>query len=1240
LRTRKHPLSYAERPPSSDATMLNVEIRHAALLLALSVGSPWPPPATKLTQPTAEAFQRYVQRTEARMQSELTDPQNFLYFDSLPEQQRHSMLARLHNGQVVIEPMRTLDNGREIQVPNGLVHHWLAIGFIPGATLAQVVALAQDYPRHPELYAPDVQRARVLSHVNQHFSVYYRFYRHAIVTAVFNTEFSVDYFLPDASRGYSLARSVRIAELQNPGKPAEKELPVGNDHGYLWRLNLYARYLEKDNAVYIQIEFVALSRAVPEIVAWLVNPCLRSIPRAYLTNYLHATQKALSPENTHSDMSSFPWEKPDSRQPEIQINAELKPGGDQKDEGANNAVPGRIFWIIPKFMAANNQPENQRPSAPRQKYNIAWHQSSDESAHFGNLVQASISKAANGIPQYGKGWEAYGKRFAAQGASPRNSSNQTASLHGTVTTSQNNAEIALAGVTVKLSRDPPAGTPLSAGTDENGRYEFQSLPVGAYSITVEAAGFKAITRSIVLNSSQQNLQDFTLQLDVVTEKVEVNETASAISTESAAAPPATVTSVELITLPTAQEKVKEVLPITPGVIRTLDSKLTLKGADENQSLMLVNSARTTDPVTGSFGVPIPTDAVQSFAVYKTPYDATLGSFSGGLTTVETKPPEDEWSYKLRGLVPSIIGKNGHIEGIAEGIPGIAFNVPIIRHKLLLSEVFQYEMKKTTVEGLPWPYDISKRQGFNSFTTIEAILAPNHVLTLTVNAFPLRQQNVDISALVPQPASNDLNQRGMAVGLNDKYQLGSGAIFSVVAQYMRFDSNAHGQGTADMLITPEGWGGNYFNQSSRRGKEFQAVPSYQFSEKHWKGKHQIRVGDDIDYRSFFGTTASHPIQLLRQDNSLAEEITFGPAPSQTPSDSSVAEFVQDHWVINPHWSLDLGARLSTESSGWSAAFAPRAGLAYSPGKGGRTVIRAGAGMFYGVLPLLAANFAANPTRTITEFDATGMPTGPAIIYTNVYAGGLNPLLAPVLPTQPDTTPRNVTWNAEVDREIRKDLRLKVGYLDSHTTYLFDVDPFTAAPGGDSFMGLTNTGSSHYRELEATAHYTFREHDQVNASYIWSRARGDLNSLSNVAIPFAAPVIRPNVYGILPSDAPNRLIAWGIFALPRKLTFSPLADIHSGFPYSALDVRQEYVGVPNGQRFPEYFSLDLKLYRQFRIPFFGSQNGKAHHIRLGVYTLNVTNHDNFSTVYNNVMSPNFGRFVGLLYRHEGAIIELVD
>jgi hypothetical protein len=827
---------------------------------------------------------------------------------------------------------------------------------------------------------------------------------------------------------------------------------------------------------------------------------------------------------------------------------------------------------------------------------------------------------------------------SAQKTIPKTSNDAAAALRGTVS-AQTGA--ALEGATVTLARSESTGNLVAVETDESGRYEFHGLEPGDYSISVEGQGFTKTEKTLVLKAGDQRILDFVLQLEVVSEKVDVSESVTIISTENSSAPVAVVTNVQLITLPTSQEKVKEVIPVTPGVVQTLDSKLVFKGSDENQSLLIINSTRNTDPVTGSFGITVPTDAVESFAVYKTPYDASLGSFSGGLTTIDTKPPADGFDVNVNRLGITVLGKNGHISGLGGASPAISFDVPLITHKLLLSESFQYEMKKTTVEGLPWPYDISKRQGFNSFTTLEAILAKNHVVTLTVNAFPLRTDHIDISALVPQPASNSLNQSGVAVALADHYEFESGAVLSSVAQYTRFDSNAHGQGTEEMVITPEGYGGNYFNTWSRRGKEFQSLTNYEFPKKHWLGSHDIRVGADIDWRSFFGTTESRPIHILEPNASPLQTIDFSSTPAQTPSDSVFAEFVQDDWLVGSHVRFDLGLRLSTETSGWPAAPAPRLGLAYSPGKDEKTVIRAGAGLFYGVLPLMAASWSANPTRTVTEYNNIGAPTGVPINYTNAYTAGLNPLASSVLPAQPNTTPRNFTWNAGLVRELWKNAQFDLGYLNSHTTYLFTVEPFTAAEVIDqSFMGLTNTGSSMYHEMEATVTYKFRQNDQVKASYIYSRARGDLNTLSNVMIPFAAPVIRPNVYSVLSSDIPNRFIAWAILGLPLKLTFSPLVDLHTGFPWSPIDVAQQYVGIPNSQRFPEFFSLDLKAYRVFRMPILKAKGGKTHHFRLGAYVLNVTDHGNYSTVYNNVASTYFHTFVGFLYRHEGMTLDFVD
>jgi hypothetical protein len=107
-------------------------------------------------------------------------------------------------------------------------------------------------------------------------------------------------------------------------------------------------------------------------------------------------------------------------------------------------------------------------------------------------------------------------------------------------------------------------------------------------------------------------------------------------------------------------------------------------------------------------------------------------------------------------------------------------------------------------------------------------------------------------------------------------------------------------------------------------------------------------------------------------------------------------------------------------------------------------------------------------------------------------------------------------------------------------------------------------------------------------------------------------------------PNRLVAWGTFHLPLALVLGPVVDVHSGLPYSNVDERQNYVGQPNAQRYPMFFSLDSQVHRDFRIPF--GHDSSSRKIRLGRYVINLTNHGNFNQVCNNIGSPHFGEFTG--------------
>ena len=254
-----------------------------------------PGQAARLKPETVAAFDRYIAATEERMADDLREGR-FLELDRLFEAARQKTYTELRQGQLYIQQLHTQSGGKPVQVPGGLIHHWVGVAFIPGASIPQVLAVLQDYNNHKSVYKPDVRQSKLLERNGNQFKVYLQFYRKSLVTAVVNANFDIQYTLLGTTRVMSKSYSTRVAEVANPGKPDEHEFPVGNDHGYIWCLHSYWRIEEKDGGAYIQVESVGLSRSVPWALAWLINPLLESIPRGVLSNLLVATRRAVSHE--------------------------------------------------------------------------------------------------------------------------------------------------------------------------------------------------------------------------------------------------------------------------------------------------------------------------------------------------------------------------------------------------------------------------------------------------------------------------------------------------------------------------------------------------------------------------------------------------------------------------------------------------------------------------------------------------------------------------------------------------------------------------------------------------------------------------------------------------------------------------------------------------------------------------------------------------------------------------------
>ncbi len=811
---------------------------------------------------------------------------------------------------------------------------------------------------------------------------------------------------------------------------------------------------------------------------------------------------------------------------------------------------------------------------------------------------------------------------AAQGALP-----DTQTLRGEVV-DQKSAPIAGAVCTLWGRTLPEQGRPVTTGN--RGIFEFTGLIQGTYRVTCAAVGHEPNAKDDIQISQSEAPSTLQIELPeevVVHQKIDVTAQAPKATAEEAA-PPATLSEQQLRSLPLVEQKFKAALPMIPGVIRTPDGRIAIKGAIENQGTLLVDSAETVDPVTGSFSIDVPLDAVESIDVFKSAYQVEYGRFSGGLTTLQTKAPSSQWNYELNDFVPTPRFEAGHWVGLQSDAPRLYFSGPVMGDKFTFSEAFTYDYSSQPVRGLAWPNNQTRKQGWTSFTDFYYTISPQHLTSIDVKLFPVRRQYDNLDTFIPLAASADYGQSGYSIGWHDHYLFKGGGILTTIAQFTDFDSYSHGQGAQDLQITPTGWEGNFFNAWTRSSAQQEVLENYLFPRKHRLGSHDFKIGGDIIHRNYQGTSVYHPVQLLRADDSLAGEVDFGPTGNLTTSDTELAAYAGDHWIFNDYISIDYGLRFSGQTLGDPAAFSPRAGVVFSPDKKGRTIFRGGAGIFYDRLPLLAGDFTQNADRRVTLFDTSGVALGPPIVYVPYYEE-FKEHGQEIVPSgaRLGSTPYNFTWNVEIDQEIHPHVLARVSYLGSKTYNEFTVNPEVISPTS-AWLLLSNLGESRYHEFEATLRVRPSDNVDFNISFVNSAARGDLNTMSSVYVPYERPVIQPDLFGTLPTNVPDRVVTWGRFKLPRRFIVSPVLDWHSGFPFSTYDDLQNYVGPPNSRRFPTFVSLDMNVSKDFRVSFIPWV--RKHTLRGSMRIFNVTNHGNYRDVYNIVTSPYFGDYAGFEHR----------
>jgi hypothetical protein len=250
--------------------------------------------AADLEPETLAAFHRYVTAVEAGMDEAYRTGRGFLALDAVPAERRPALERALRGGQLHIERIEPAIGEDEIDVPDGMIHHWIGLVFVPGATVAEVVALLQAYDRHDEIYAPAIAQSRLLARDGDRFRLFLRFFKRKVIAVTIDSEHEAVYTRFPDGRVASRVRSTRTHEVEDAGTPRERRLPEGEGHGFLWRLNSYWRFVPATGGVWVQSESITLTRDIPFALRWIVGPFVTSVPRETLEFTLHTTRRTLA----------------------------------------------------------------------------------------------------------------------------------------------------------------------------------------------------------------------------------------------------------------------------------------------------------------------------------------------------------------------------------------------------------------------------------------------------------------------------------------------------------------------------------------------------------------------------------------------------------------------------------------------------------------------------------------------------------------------------------------------------------------------------------------------------------------------------------------------------------------------------------------------------------------------------------------------------------------------------------
>jgi hypothetical protein len=662
----------------------------------------------------------------------------------------------------------------------------------------------------------------------------------------------------------------------------------------------------------------------------------------------------------------------------------------------------------------------------------------------------------------------------------------------------------------------------------------------------------------------------------------------------------TLTASTVSRMPSSRLKARESLPLLPSVVRGPDGLMQLGGARAHETPVLLDGFNVTDPATGNSSLNLPFEAVRGVDALRDPMSVTYGDLLGGVVQISSRRGGDKFALGVQGIIPRPRFASpgfGRLEGI---FPRAHASGGAAGGRVHYMAAVEYDF-----ERIPVP-DVTRGQGPDiveksaiAFGRVDLRVSPRNELTVEGLAFPSSTASQQLSPRREDAATPNLTARDLFGGVTNRFIVDQSTIFTMQLGALVHDAEMTPHGSGTTLLSPSGWRGNWFSALTRKATRIAAIATWERAALIGSRTHDITVGAKVASRRLSGAVSDTAVAVEDAEGRTIRTVTFGSAAAFAVRDWPLAVLLRDVWHVSDRLLFELGGRLDHRGRHVGAPVpTARFGVRYAIDPDGLTVLKGGYGSFVGNLPLAAEAFGKYPVRTDRDIDpATG-----AVVAERQF----DPIAEQL------RQPRAVAATIGIERQLAPRLDAQVSFTHRRSSRLTTLD----VPTGSGALIVRSSGVGEYREMQVSARRTWADDQQLFVSYVRSVSRGELNDFAAMTQGFDLPLVQPGGSARLTADAPNRVLAWGTFNLPRRIVVSPVVEWRDGFPYSIVDSRYFYAGAPNDRRFPAFMSTDLVVYKTF--------TAKKRNADIGFQLFNATDHFNARDVYPVVGDPRCNTF----------------